>query len=107
VNGLMDAMASALSRALIHIPTSPASGKSALDAAEVRRVRAAYSHHRAAMRKRARTAWVSAPQPGQYVLHVAREEATRNFHCLDSLQFDNFKAAQSIANAIRAHIAGE
>lgn len=48
-------------------------------------------------------AWVSG-LGAPYTLHVAKVPATTEFQHLDATLFMNFRAAQSIANAIRAHV---
>ena len=48
-------------------------------------------------------AWVSG-LGAPYTLHVAKVPATAEFQHLDATLFMNFRAAQSIANAIRAHV---
>lgn len=76
---------------------------------------AAHSRIRAGMRKCANVAWVSAaatmgPQALRYRINI--NTASREFPKaamfipLDGLTFDNFKAAQTIANAVRAHLSG-
>ena len=49
-------------------------------------------------------AWVSGNKTQSYTLHVTRVASTRAFRALDGTPFDNFRAAQHIANAIRAFV---
>lgn len=55
------------------------------------------------MRKQ-NVAWVSGIG-GAYVLHVVEAPVTREFHHLNSIPFTDYRAAQAIANAIKAHVA--
>ena len=49
-------------------------------------------------------AWVSGSRIGGYHLFIVTNAETRAFRALNASPFENFRAAQDIANAIKAHV---